>query len=67
VGALEQRVLESQRERHLVAQALATGRPTSWDYQPRVDAATQYVRSGVDMYELQRRARLDAGDPPSRA
>ena len=67
VGALEQRVLESQRERHLVAQALATGRRTSWDYQPRVDAATQYVRSGADMYELQRRARLDSGDPPSRA
>jgi choline-sulfatase len=67
VGALEQRVLESQRERHLVAQALATGRRTSWDYQPRVDAAKQYVRGGADMYELQRRARLDTGDPPSRA
>jgi choline-sulfatase len=66
VGALEQRVLESQRERHLVAPALATGRRTSWDFQPRVDAARQYVRSGADIYELQRRARLDAGDPPSR-
>jgi choline-sulfatase len=66
VGALEQLVLESQRERNLVARALAPGRRTSWDYQPRVDAATQYVRSGADMYELQRRARLDTGDPPSR-
>jgi choline-sulfatase len=62
--ALERRVLESQRERHLVARSLATGRRTSWDYQPRVDAATQYVRSGADLYELQRRARLDSGSPP---
>jgi choline-sulfatase len=67
VDVLEQRVLESQRERRLVAEALAAGRRTPWDYQPRVDAATRYVRSGADMYELQRRARLDSGVPPSRA
>jgi choline-sulfatase len=67
VGALEQRVLESQRERRLVAEALATGRRTSWDHRPDADAATRYVRSGADMYELQRRARLDSGSPPSRA
>jgi choline-sulfatase len=65
VDALERRVIESQRERHLVARALATGRRTSWDYQPQPDA-TRYVRSGGDMYELQRRARLDTGRPPSR-
>jgi choline-sulfatase len=64
VEALERRVLESQRERHLVARALATGRRTPWDYQPQVDAATQYVRSGADPYEAQRRARLDSGSPP---
>jgi choline-sulfatase len=67
VGVLGQRVLESQRERHLVAEALATGERTSWDYQPQIDAATQYVRSGADMYERQRRARLDTGSPSSRA
>jgi choline-sulfatase len=66
-GALEQRVLQSQRERHLVAEALATGRRTSWDHKPDLEAATRYVRSGADMYELQRRARLDTGSPPSRA
>jgi choline-sulfatase len=64
VGDLERRVLESQRERHLVAEALATGRRTSWDYQPNVDKGSRYVRSGADMYELQRRARLDSGSPP---
>jgi choline-sulfatase len=67
VGVLEQRVLESQRERRLVAEALATGRRTSWDHRPDADAATRYVRSGTDMYERQRRARLDSGSPPSRA
>jgi choline-sulfatase len=60
-------VLESQRERWLVAEALATGRRTSWDHRPDADAATRYVRSGADMYERQRRARLDSGSPPSRA
>jgi choline-sulfatase len=67
VGVLERRVLKSQRERRLVSQALATGRRTSWDYQPPVDAAARYVRSGADMYELQRRARLDSGNPPAGA
>jgi choline-sulfatase len=64
VEDLERRVLESQRERHLVAAALATGRRTSWDHQPFVDAATQYVRGGADAYEAQRRGRLDSGSPP---
>jgi choline-sulfatase len=64
VETLERRVLESQRDRRLVAPALAAGRHASWDYQPRVDAATRYVRSGTDIYELQRRARLDSGSPP---
>jgi choline-sulfatase len=57
---LERRVLESQRERHLVAEALGAGQETSWDFQPYVDASTQYVRSSAGVYELQRRARLDA-------
>ncbi|HEY6692322.1 MAG TPA: hypothetical protein VI006_05690, partial [Solirubrobacteraceae bacterium] len=67
VRALEQRVLESQRERRLVAGALATGRHSPWDHQPQADADTRYVRSGTDLYELQRRARLDSGSPPSRS
>jgi choline-sulfatase len=57
---LRRRVLESQRERHLVARALAAGRGTPWDFQPHVDASTQYVRSRADLHELQRRTRLDA-------
>ncbi|HWE13925.1 MAG TPA: choline-sulfatase [Solirubrobacteraceae bacterium] len=57
------RVRDSQRERRLVSRALRQGRYTSWDYQPHVDATVQYVRNRQDLYELQRRARLDSGVP----
>ena len=57
---LTRRVVESQRERRLVAEALGTGRSTTWDFEPQADASRQYVRSRADLYELQRRARLDA-------
>ncbi|HET8979499.1 MAG TPA: choline-sulfatase [Solirubrobacteraceae bacterium] len=63
LAALDGRVRESQRERRLVSAALRQGRPTSWDHQPHVDAATQYIRNREDMYELQRQARLDSGTP----
>jgi choline-sulfatase len=58
---LRRRVMESQRERQLVAEALGAGRTTPWDFQPHVDASAQYVRGRADLDELQRRARLDAG------
>jgi choline-sulfatase len=57
---IEARVLSSQRERRLVARALAAGEVTAWDFQPHVDASMQYVRSRADLYELQRRARLES-------
>jgi choline-sulfatase len=55
--ALERAVLASQRERRLVVPALRRGRPTRWDYQPSNE--TSFVRGSDDLYELQRRARLD--------
>jgi len=60
LAELERRVLASQRERHLVALALAQGEVTAWDHQPYVDASEKYVRTREDLYELQRIARLDA-------
>jgi len=60
LGEIAERVRASQRERHLVARALAEGDVTAWDFQPRVDAAMQYVRNRNDLYDLQRRARLEA-------
>jgi choline-sulfatase len=60
---IDRRVRESQRERRLVGAALRQGRPTPWDHEPRVDAGIQYIRNREDMYETQRRARLDSGVP----
>jgi len=60
---IDARVRASQRERFLVSRALGQGRPTSWDYDPPYDAATRYIRNREDMYELQRRARLDSATP----
>jgi choline-sulfatase len=58
-----ERVRASQRERFLVSRALRQGRPTPWDHQPPYDAAAMYIRNREDMYELQRRARLDSATP----
>jgi choline-sulfatase len=61
LASLRERVVRSQRERRIVARALGRGTRTGWDFQPHVDASRQYVRTRSDLYELQRRARLDAG------
>ena|SRR5665213_1619174 len=60
---IDRRVRASQRERHLISAALHRGRAPAWDHQPAVDASVQYVRNRDDLYALQRRARLDRGDP----
>ena len=57
--AIDARVRASQRERRLVSRALGRGRHTPWDYQPGPDASEQYIRNHRDLYELQRRGRLD--------
>lgn len=59
---LKQRVLESQRRRHLVFQAHMAGRHTPWDFQPYRDASRQYMRNHLDLNELERRARFPS--PP---
>ncbi|KAL1961709.1 hypothetical protein VTN77DRAFT_1313 [Rasamsonia byssochlamydoides] len=42
---IHQDVLRSQRRRRLVYSALIKGQPTVWDYEPRIDPSTQYVRN----------------------
>jgi choline-sulfatase len=63
--ALEQRVLASQYERRLVMRGLGEGLRSTWAFEPRAGASREYVRGGADLYELQRRARLDAPGTPS--
>lgn len=57
-----ERVLASQHDRRIVERGLARGAHASWDYEPRVDASMQYVRARSDLYELQRRARMEHPD-----
>lgn len=42
---IRQDVLTSQRRRRLVYSALIEGTPQNWDWEPRVDPSTQYVRN----------------------
>jgi len=51
-------VLTSQRRRRLVAAASATGTAKTWDYQPFRDAAQDYVRSHMNLEELEASARF---------
>jgi choline-sulfatase len=67
LGALEARVLESQRARHLVARALARGAYAPWDFQPYSDASLLYVRSEAARGERPGRSRPAGGLPPSDA
>jgi choline-sulfatase len=55
---IHRQVLESQHRRRLVAQALATGQLTAWDFQPFEDASKLYMRGYMDLDELERRARF---------
>ena len=41
---MRRRVLDSQRRRQLIHEAMAHGRDESWDVEPHIDASQQYVR-----------------------
>lgn len=56
---LRQRVLETQKRRRFIFDALSRGRPQSWDYEPRSDASDQYIRNTEVLAERESRARLD--------
>ncbi|MFM5895106.1 MAG: choline-sulfatase [Novosphingobium sp.] len=51
-------VLASQRSRHLVATANAIGALTSWDHQPKRDAAQEYIRAHMDLEDLEAMSRF---------
>lgn len=58
LAALHREVLESQRRRRFVFEALRHGRLTHWDYQPFEDASQRYVRSHLPLGEIEVRARF---------
>jgi choline-sulfatase len=53
VHAIDHAVRTSQRERAQVDRALRQGRYESWDYQPTVDAANQYMRNHLDLNDVE--------------
>jgi choline-sulfatase len=65
LSALDKSVRESQRRRHLVTSALSVGTPAPWDFQPFRDASTQYMRSHMDLDDLEARARYPRVQPMS--
>lgn len=52
----------SQRQRQLVWPALKTGMFTSWDFNPQDDGREKYIRSHMDLDDLERRARYPPVD-----
>jgi len=58
LSALNAQVLASQRRRHLIATANATGTLTHWDYQPPRDASRDYIRAHLDLEAIEARARF---------
>jgi len=60
---LHDEVVASQKRRHLVYDALRSGRYTPWDFQPMRDASRLYVRNDQDLGDLEAMARF----PPFQA
>jgi len=50
--------MASQRRRRVVHAAMEVGSLTSWDYQPRRDAAQEYVRNHMDWTVAAERSRF---------
>lgn len=57
VEALRERVIESQRRRRFLDPVMRA-QGLSWDYEPRRDAATSYIRNNLPIYEIEKRSRF---------
>lgn len=56
-------VLQSQRQRKFVWKALRIGQFTSWDHNPVDDGRKKYIRSNMELDDLERMARYPPVDP----
>lgn len=56
--ALDRQVRLSQQRRLAVRAALGTGAQTAWDFTPTRDASREYIRSHLDLGDLERMARF---------
>jgi choline-sulfatase len=60
---IDAQVRASQRRRRVVADALAKGEATAWDFQPFRDASKSYVRNTIALDELEASARFPRVSP----
>lgn len=60
--AITQNVLVKQRQRRLVHRALKQGKWVPWDYRVPDDSQDKYIRSHMELDELERRARFPIVD-----
>jgi len=58
VAELRRKVIESQRRRRIIDAALRRGRGHGWDWQPPRDATREYIRTHMDLDDLERNARF---------
>jgi choline-sulfatase len=58
LAALDREVRQSQRRRIAVREALGTGTPAPWDFTPAYGASRRYIRSHMDLAELEEMARF---------
>jgi choline-sulfatase len=66
-AAIKRQILDSQRQRVFVQQALLAGRVHPWDYEPRQDASRRYNRNyGGELYDTDRRSRLPFRPEPAK-
>jgi choline-sulfatase len=63
IALLHRQVLESQRRRRLIDTAQRRGQWHGWDWQPPRDATREYIRSHMDLDDLEAKARLPAVKP----
>jgi choline-sulfatase len=66
IPAITAKVLESQRARHLIFEALRHGRTPSWDFQPERDVSTQYTRNTLDVTSRDQQSRFPPAPPPAK-
>ena len=60
---VRERVLASQRDRHLLHKAMDAGPPVSWDHTPYNDAANSWVRNHQDVVDAALNSRLPVTEP----
>jgi choline-sulfatase len=65
--AIREQVIDSQRRRLLIHEALLQGRLQPWDYQPKADASRQYYRNLTGATVPERESRVPSRKPPPRA